>query len=485
MSFVIYDLIFLAIFVIATAVFLYSRRKKLDKEGLLYIYRTKVGIKFIDYIDTHYRKVVSFFKYPIIITGYISMIVMIYFLIRIVYIYVRFPAVVRAIKIPPLAPLIPYLPSLFKADFLPMFYFTYWIVIIAVIAVGHEFAHGIFARLINVKIKSTGFGFLGPFLAAFVEPDEEELKKRKISDQLAVIGAGSFANIIMTIMFFVLLVVFSVSAFTPAGFVFNTYASTAINVSDIGFVGNVDISKTTLKELEKKSREEIGVYLTTYKNFTRVVANGKTYYIDFDQLKISLKEDYDEWVVYEDSPALMAGLRGVIIGIDDEKINSYNDLARVLETKKPGDDITIKTLDAETKKEMAFNIVLGDNPQNESRGFIGIASSPDPGPGIRGTLRKIFSFFHSPNTYYKPRFNGDLAEFIFYLLWWIVLINISVALVNMLPLGIFDGGRFFYLTVLAMTGSEKKSARYFRIATTLMLSLFLIMMLFWAIYFFS
>lgn len=485
MSFVIYDLVFLAIFIIATAVFLYKKRKKLDKEGLLYIYRTKVGIKFIEYIDTRYRKVVSFFKYPIIVTGYISMAVMTYFLVRIVYVYVRSPEIVRAIKIPPLAPLIPYLPALFKVDFLPAFYFTYWIVVIAVIAIGHEFAHGIFARLINVRIKSTGFGFLGPFLAAFVEPDEEQMKKKKISDQLAVIGAGSFANLIMTVLFFILLVVFSLAAFTPAGFVFNTYASSIVNVSNIQYVGNFNLNMTVLSELKGKSPDEIGIYLNTYKNFTRVVVDGKLYYIDFDQLSFNLKENYDAWVIYEDSPAIKSGLRGVIIAIGDEKITSYNDLSRILDTKKPGDRMIITTIDPEKKQEMVFNIILGENPQNKERGFIGISSISQPSVGLRGMLRKAFSFFRDSNTYYKPRFNGDLAEFIFYLLWWIVLINLSVALVNMLPLGIFDGGRFFYLTVLGLTKNEKKAAKWFKIATTLMISLFFLMMLFWAIYYFS
>ncbi|MBI2448832.1 site-2 protease family protein [Candidatus Pacearchaeota archaeon] len=485
MSFVIYDLIFLAIFIIATAVFLYRRRKKLDKEGLLYIYRTKVGIKFIDYIDTKYRKIVSAFKYPIIATGYVSMIVMTYFLVRIVYIYVKSPEVVRAIKIPPLAPLIPYLPSIFKVDFLPTFYFTYWIIVIAVIAISHEFAHGIFARLINVKIKSTGFGFLGPFLAAFVEPDEEEMKKKSVSDQLAVIGAGSFANIIMTIIFFIILVLFSAYAFIPAGFIFNTYASTIVNVSDIDEVGNFELGKISLSEIEKKSQDEIGVYLSTYRNFTRVVVDGKTYYINFDQLKLSLKEDYDAWIVYYDTPALQSGLRGVITNIDGENIKSYGDLSGVLSAKKPRDKITIKTLDVENKEELEFEIVLAENPQNNERGFIGVSSIAEPSTGIRGMLRKIFSYFREPNTYYKPRINGDFIEFIFYLIWWIVLINISVALVNMLPLGIFDGGRFFYLTMFAVTKNEKRSAQLFRAATTLILALFLVMMLFWAIYFFS
>jgi hypothetical protein len=58
-------------------------------------------------------------------------------------------------------------------------YFTYWIVAIALVAIFHEGFHGIFARFYNIKIKSTGFGFLGPFLAFFVEQDDKQMQKAK------------------------------------------------------------------------------------------------------------------------------------------------------------------------------------------------------------------------------------------------------------------------------------------------------------------
>jgi len=38
--------------------------------------------------------------------------------------------------------------------------FFYWIISIFIIAVVHEFSHGIVARAHNIKIKSSGFAFL-------------------------------------------------------------------------------------------------------------------------------------------------------------------------------------------------------------------------------------------------------------------------------------------------------------------------------------
>ena len=77
-----------------------------------------------------------------------------------------------------------------------------------------------------------------------------------------------------------------------------------------------------------------------------------------------------------------------------------------------------------------------------------------------------------------------MAKFIYDLLWWLVLISFSVALVNMLPVGIFDGGRFFYLTIFAITKSEKAAAKTYKALTFIFLMLLLVLMIFWAKSFF-
>jgi membrane-associated protease RseP (regulator of RpoE activity) len=93
-------------------------------------------------------------------------------------------------------------------------------------------------------------------------------------------------------------------------------------------------------------------------------------------------------------------------------------------------------------------------------------------------------FFREPFTYYKPEFGGQLTIFIFNLLWWVLLANFGVALVNMLPLGVFDGGRVFYSTVLWITGSKNKADKAYRFMTYLILGIFVAIMVLWGIYFF-
>jgi membrane-associated protease RseP (regulator of RpoE activity) len=54
----------------------------------------------------------------------------------------------------------------------------------------------------------------------------------------------------------------------------------------------------------------------------------------------------------------------------------------------------------------------------------------------------------------------------------------------MLPVGIFDGGRFFYLTVLGITKNKKIAKQSFAFLTYFFLFILFVLMFFWAISFF-
>ena len=69
--------------------------------------------------------------------------------------------------------------------------------------------------------------------------------------------------------------------------------------------------------------------------------------------------------------------------------------------------------------------------------------------------------------------------FVYNLIWWLALVNISVALVNMLPMGIFDGGRMFMLTMWGITKSEKFGKLMYKIATYFILGIFILLMFSW------
>jgi len=119
--FTIIDLSLLVIFVIFISIFLFRKRKKVKKEGWLLLYKTTWGMKLIDKVGKKYKKTLSVLSYIVIGIGYILMGSMLYLFGKIIYIYIAYPSIVRAIKIPPITPLVPYLPQAFKLDFLPPF----------------------------------------------------------------------------------------------------------------------------------------------------------------------------------------------------------------------------------------------------------------------------------------------------------------------------------------------------------------------------
>ncbi|GIU68559.1 MAG: metalloprotease [Candidatus Pacearchaeota archaeon] len=474
MSFLVYDLIFLSFFVLFLFVFLYKKRKKLDREGLLVLYRTSWGIKLINKLGKKHKGFWNFLSYVSIFCGYVLMISVIYLIYNIVKIYVLNPILVRTIKVPPILPLVPYLPQVFKLEFLPPFYFTYWIVIIAIIAIFHELAHGIFAAHNKVKIKTTGFGFfpffLPIFLAAFVELDEKKMAKKRKFSQLAILSSGTFANVITAILFFVIFVVFFIFAFKPAGIIFDSYATSQVHIATINSVNNITLNEKSYSEL---------LNLMNSSEFNEI-KSGNRVFLATKQM-IENQKNNDILVLYNSAPAIKNNLSRIIIDINGEKVTSINDLSFKISKYKPGDKISLGILTDGGYKSQ--EIILEENPEKPGSAWLGIGFYERKSNGIlRGIIQKISSF-KDPNTYYETKI-GELGIFIYNLIWWIILISLSVALINMLPVGIFDGGRFFYLSVLALTKNEKIARKAFIFSTQFFLFLVFVLMFFWIISFF-
>jgi membrane-associated protease RseP (regulator of RpoE activity) len=458
MSFIIYDLSFLVLFTLAIVIFLYTRKHNLKREGLMYLYRTKIGLKFIDYIAKKYPKTLKVMSYIIIACGYALMVMSVYFLFQILNIFTK-PELVKIIKVPPIMPLIPYMGEIFKASWLPPFYFTYWIIAIALVAIFHEGAHGVFARFNKIRIKSTGFGFLGPFLAFFVEQDDKQMQKAKIFPQLTILAAGVFANVILTIIFFLLLGGFFSMAYAPSGAIFSDYSYAALPA---GLLGSVGIMNETIN--------------VNGNNLTKISFEGKNYFIHNQIFAENISDPNSYLKIYQDQGAIRNGLKGYITEIDGLKIKIGEDISKVIAGKKVGERISIKTKLGNETYSYSFN--LGADYNNQTRPVIGIATSASSSGShsLRAWITKLVNRFNDPSVHYEPKIDGDFTTFVYYLLWWIFMINLSVAVANMLPLGIFDGGRFFMLTILAITGKEKWAENSFKWVTWFLLGIILIMM---------
>ncbi|MCK5043496.1 site-2 protease family protein [Candidatus Pacearchaeota archaeon] len=473
MNFVIFDISLLVLFVIFMSIFLYIKKKNLKKEGLLVLYKTSWGIKLINYLGNKYKKALHVLSYVSIGLGYVLMASMLYLFGKIVWLYVFRQDIVRAIKIPPIMPLVPYLPQIFKLDFLPPFYFTYWILIIAVIAITHELSHGIFAASNLIRIKKTGFGFfpffLPVFLAAFVELDEKQMAKESKFKQMAVLSAGTFANVLTAIFFFAIMWLFFSLAFAPSGVIFDDYAYSVVGISSISFINGIPLQNSSYENILQVINET---------GFSELESGGGNYLVTKDFLE-QQKETTEYLVLYNDAPAIRAGLKGVINEINGVTIESKEILSEELEKYSPGDEIIIKTQisDSELPEFLEYKIVLGEHPEKENFPWLGVGFTTQERTGVMGRIVSFVSSFKKPSIYYEPKFGAGL--FIYNLLWWLVLISFSVALINMLPMGIFDGGRFFYLTVFGITKSKKIADKSFKFITFFFLFLIFLLMAFW------
>ncbi len=97
----------------------------------------------------------------------------------------------------------PYLPILYG-----------WIAIVGAIVV-HEGAHGIIARSLGFKVKSSGIMFLLAIpVGAFVDVDEEQMAKAKTKNSLRVLAAGVGANISVAVVCIVAVLIIT-SGLTP------------------------------------------------------------------------------------------------------------------------------------------------------------------------------------------------------------------------------------------------------------------------------
>lgn len=456
-----WDLILLVLFVTFVSIFLYKNRKKVSKEGILLLYHTTWGIKLIEKIGKKYPRLLKYSSYFSVALGYVLMILVVYFFVQTVLLYVIRQDLVSQIKLPPIAPIFPYFDRLVPNLGLPNFNFFHWIIVLGIVAIVHEVFHGIYARRANIKVNSTGFGFFPRFLplipVAFVNPDEKEMQRASNFDQRAVLSAGTFANVLTAIVGAVIMMLIFPLIFSPVGVVPNDFAYNVVDISQITSINGVLITNQTIDEMVN----------LTHSGKNKIVAGNETYY--------GIKGFYEAKVaLYYDAPAIKNNFTGAITKIGEEKITSLESLKEATSNLRAGEIVNITTYNGE--KETIDTIKLTESPDGEP--WIGVVFFDAGSGNIIATIVQGLTSFKEPHIYYES--NSELLQYIYDLFWWLVLISFSVALINMLPVGIFDGGRFFYLTVLAITKNKKVAENSFKYITYFFLFLILVLMIFWA-----
>jgi membrane-associated protease RseP (regulator of RpoE activity) len=128
------------------------------------------------------------------------------------------------LQAPPASPILPGVDYPGNPLLIPL---GYGLIGLATVLIVHEFAHGILARVEGIKIKSIGILLVAILPGAFVEPDEEGIKKASRLAKLRIYAAGSIFNISLAAIS--LTIFFALSSFLiPA-----TFQSDGILVSSV------------------------------------------------------------------------------------------------------------------------------------------------------------------------------------------------------------------------------------------------------------
>jgi len=343
------------------AYMIFKNRKKIEFHKIYLLYKTKVGIKLLDKISKwRFWKYWAYIGIPI---GFIGMIAIFWLLLAKIPQILTSPSVERSVQL--------LLPGTSTGSIGPFMFMPFWIFIIciSVIIAVHEGAHGVIARVHNLKIKSTGLGIFAIIPLAFVEPDEEQLEKAPLITQLSVFAAGPFANICTAIVAMLI----SVFLLAPAATSF--LDMTGLDVTD--------------------------------------VATG----FPADQAGIKAGDQ-------------ILALNGVKTVNSEEFINEIQKLS-------PGDEAQILLQDREV------SITTVAKPDNPEIAYAGVSFTPHLEP-------KSDTFFN--------HYLSSILLFLVNLFIWLAMLNIGIALVNLLPLGPVDGGRMIK-TVLGKSIKNQQKAR--------------------------
>ncbi len=237
-----YKYVFIFYAVIAGLVF--WKRKDIEFQAkIIMLYRTKFGLKAMDRFIKRYREWVVLGGYIGVGIGFIGLVTISYFMIANLFKLFFSPETTSGVSL--------VLPGV-NVPGLGILPFWYWLIAIFLIALIHEFGHGIVARAHKIPVHNTGLVLFGPIIGAFVEPDEKKMSKEKDLVQYSVMAAGPFANIILAAIALLLLTL----VFAPiqgtmvegTGFSFAEYVEGDFPAAQAGLPANALITHINEKE---------------------------------------------------------------------------------------------------------------------------------------------------------------------------------------------------------------------------------------------
>ncbi|MBT3451177.1 site-2 protease family protein, partial [archaeon] len=173
--------------------------------------------------------------------------------------------------------------------------------------------------------------------------------------------------------------------------------------------------------------------------------------------------------VNESYPAAVEGLPldTAIMGIDGIETTTFYDFAEVLTCKSPGDQVTVSSFDEEGN-EKDYILTLISNPDDESKGFMGINSIQNNVKVKEPYTSGIGEVAYYTLDWFNGMSNGGKGFF-----FWLYLLSLGIGMFNLLPLGITDGGQMLQLTLSRTHGIKKGNKRFKQVSLLFLVILLL------------
>lgn len=379
---------FIVLFYIFIVAFFYLHRKRVEVQAkFIFLYRTKWGLRWMDKVAERYREWIILAGYIGIGLGFVGLIFISFILIKNMVDLLTNPEAIAGVQ--------PVLPGI-EVPGLGVLPFADWIIAIFLIALVHEFSHGVVARAHRITVKNTGFVLFGPLLGAFVEPDEIKLRKQQDMVQYSILAAGSASNILLAIIAGVLALLIiqplHQEMIIPTGFTFSSlmedYPAAQAGLQPGMIITSIEDKQTGnfadfAKELQKHSPGDT-VQITARSEIT-----------------ISSPREY-----------------------------------------QPTNDLPT---DNQHQEYLLVLAAAPDDPQQPYLGITTIKNTFDPKPAFSQGAGKILFIAL-----------GWLLGF----LGWLALLSSGIGIFNLLPLPIVDGGRMAQVFLHKLKGPEKGERRY-------------------------
>ena len=212
-----WNLISIIVFYSIIAAYFYIKRKNITVQfKTIFLYKTQKFNALMEKISNCCPRFWRGFGYAAIPVGLAGMIFILSYLVY---------KLVQLFIVPTAAPSLSVVVPGVKIPGSPFIPFWYGIIALFFVIIVHEGAHGIVLAANKLRIKSSGVGMALFMPLAFVEPDEKQLEKQKVSTQLSVFAAGAFANFITAGIVYLLamgIAPLAASAIVPSGAYFET-----------------------------------------------------------------------------------------------------------------------------------------------------------------------------------------------------------------------------------------------------------------------